>query len=305
MTSNNKNAQNVDNDCQCYTLKYDCVNNKKDASLCDNEDIGEALEKRKCLSCDKKSEISQQDSHIICLDDEDLGIFKENDGDKNHKTRDCQWKNDYIVKHETTGSSKNKYNMLPDCDSKNNCLHSEVAGNTNNNSSTSSQPIKIVQLTNMPSSSSQSDRSQTSKGVYHFCRRVRVPPVIVTPTQPTRKSSKLVQFAQQHNSLISHFLNKHHLTSSRRPCVSARCSPQQLLADHPHLYRRAECRARLKQRELDALLVYVCREFGTHLAGTEDVLALVQRAEDLTDFIVKRYVQQYQEKHGCANDIVL
>ena len=112
------------------------------------------------------------------------------------------------------------------------------------------------------------------------------------------KPSKLVNWAIKNHQEVLGFIKSHILDTKHRPSVTSRFGPLQLKAAHPEVYRRLQIRTKVKPRETDALLNYLCGTFRQYLVDTKNVHALVQRSEDVADFIIDKYAKQYMEAHG-------
>ena len=112
----------------------------------------------------------------------------------------------------------------------------------------------------------------------------------------TSQESKLVQFAMNNHEEILSYVSRHTLATKQRPRVTATCTPQHLRELDPGLYRQCVTLCNVRPREIDSLLSYISRLFRPYLAGLgmHNIIAIVQRFEDITFFVVEKYVEHYK-----------
>ena len=109
--------------------------------------------------------------------------------------------------------------------------------------------------------------------------------------------SKLVKFAMNNHEKIAGFLQNYKMDSNLRPKVTNKFLPGDLKACDPKLYKKVRIRTKVKSSETDALLSYLCQTFQKYVVGSENLDAMVQRNEDIFDFIVSAYEEDYRERH--------
>ena len=109
-------------------------------------------------------------------------------------------------------------------------------------------------------------------------------------TETTSKSPSIdiVQFARSIGKDIAHFLRDHNLVATRRPYLSTSCSLSQFKQTHRKLYKRARKRAALPEEVLNDLINFLCSEYRKWLVSSEQLLAHVQRLEDVCDYVISR-----------------
>jgi len=100
---------------------------------------------------------------------------------------------------------------------------------------------------------------------------------------------ELVVLAKKIDLEIISFLKSHKMYEADRPHVSSKLSPFQLKKENPQIYENIERRLKIKEDELNELNLYLCAKYATYLVGTDQVTGRIQRLEDLTDFLIKKY----------------
>ena len=104
----------------------------------------------------------------------------------------------------------------------------------------------------------------------------------------------LVEFAVQNQEEILHFLKNHTLDKERRPSVTSKFTPEHLKAHAPKLYEKAKRRIQVKGSEMNGLLVHLYNKYSRFLVGIKNLCSLVQRGEDVTDFILEMYMKEFK-----------
>ncbi len=100
---------------------------------------------------------------------------------------------------------------------------------------------------------------------------------------------ELIKFAQAIHGDIGNFLGCHDMCETRQPYVSLSYSPTQLKNDFPQVYEKIVKRISFEQGDIDMLNNYLVKEFSEYLVGTTCIYGLVQRLEDVCDFIMGKY----------------
>lgn len=109
-------------------------------------------------------------------------------------------------------------------------------------------------------------------------------PIVIGPND-----SELLKYAQEIYVDILEFLGSHQLSLTEVPYVTVKYGPNQLKTEHPKIYKKIMKRLKVPQNELDDLLFYLCQRFPQFLGGTRNVTGLVQRLEEVGDFVLKKY----------------
>ena len=109
--------------------------------------------------------------------------------------------------------------------------------------------------------------------------------------------SNLVQFAHDMHSDINVFLLSHTLSTIQIPHITINYTPRRMKKEHPEIYKKIKKRLKIPQEDLDELLLYLCQMFPGYLVGKKNVSGLVQRLEDVSDFIIKKYQASQRKKY--------
>ena len=105
----------------------------------------------------------------------------------------------------------------------------------------------------------------------------------------TANALGIVEFAEKRKRDIDHFLSEHKLETQRRPFARSLAQMDQFEQKHPDLYAKMKARLRVPDDELYALNDYLCNEYCEQLRGNGPAFLMMQKLEDLVDFVVKLY----------------
>ena len=107
--------------------------------------------------------------------------------------------------------------------------------------------------------------------------------------EETPNALGIVEFAEKRKRDIDHFLSEHKLETQRRPFARSLAQMDQFEQKHPDLYAKMKARLRVPDDELYALNDYLCDEYCEQLRGNGPAFLMMQKLEDLLDFVVKLY----------------
>ena len=107
--------------------------------------------------------------------------------------------------------------------------------------------------------------------------------------EETPNTLGIVEFAEKRKRDIDHFLFEHKLETQRRPFARSLAQMDQFEQKHPELYAKMKARLRVPDDELYALNDYLCDEYCEQLRGNGPAFLMMQKLEDLVDFVVKLY----------------
>ena len=107
--------------------------------------------------------------------------------------------------------------------------------------------------------------------------------------EETSNALGIVEFAEKRKRDIDHFLSEHKLETQRRPFARSLAQMDQFEQKHPELYAKMKARLRVPDDELYALNDYLCDEYCEQLRGNGPAFLMMQKLEDLVDFVVKLY----------------
>ena len=99
----------------------------------------------------------------------------------------------------------------------------------------------------------------------------------------------IVEFAEKRKRDIDRFLSEHKLETQRRPFARSLAQMDQFEQKHPELYAKMKARLRVPDDELYALNDYLCDVYCEQLRGNGPAFLMMQKLEDLVDFVVKLY----------------
>ena len=107
-----------------------------------------------------------------------------------------------------------------------------------------------------------------------------------------RKKCSILKFAKNRKREIDKFLSEYQLETQRRPCVRSLGQMYQFEQKHPEIFARMKARLEIPDGDLYALNNYLCEVYCDELRGDGPAFLMMQKLEDIVDFIVKLYIEQ-------------
>ena len=99
----------------------------------------------------------------------------------------------------------------------------------------------------------------------------------------------IVAFAAKRKQDIEGFLSSHKLETQRRPCVTSFAQWDQFKHKHPGIHAKMKARLQVPDGDLYALNDYLCDVYSDQLRGNGPAFIMMQKLEDIVDFVVKMY----------------
>ena len=109
-----------------------------------------------------------------------------------------------------------------------------------------------------------------------------------------RKKYSILKFAKKCRLKIDEFLSEYKLETQRRPCVRSLGQMGEFEQKHPEIFARMKLRLEIPDADLYALNNYLCDVYCDALRGDGGpAFIMMQKLEDIVDFVVKLYNEQY------------